>query len=127
MRLLEEKISDQSLLNLVQKYLKQNIIDGVKNWIPIAGTPQGAVLSPLLANIYLHPMDVMLTNLGLKVVRYADDFVILSKTEQEAQMALEKVKEWVNKVGLTLHPNKTHIGNALIKGQGFEFLGFLGL
>jgi len=112
MRLLEEKISDQSLLNLVQKYLKQNIIDGVKNWIPIAGTPQGAVLSPLLANIYLHPMDVMLTNLGLKVVRYADDFVILSKTEQEAQMALEKVKEWVNKVGLTLHPNKTHIGNA---------------
>jgi len=124
MRLLEEKISDQSLLNLVQKYLKQNIIDGVKNWIPIAGTPQGAVLSPLLANIYLHPMDVMLTNLGLKVVRYADDFVILSKTEQEAKMALEKVKEWVNKFGLTLHPDKTHIGNALIKGQGFEFLGY---
>jgi len=118
------KISDQSLLNLVQKYLKQNIIDGVKNWIPIAGTPQGAVLSPLLANIYLHPMDVMLTNLGFKVVRYADDFVILSKTEQEAKMALEKVKEWVNKFGLTLHPDKTHIGNALIKGQGFEFLGY---
>ena len=124
MRLLEEKISDQSLLNLVHKYLKQNIIDGVKNWIPIAGTPQGAVLSPLLANIYLHPMDVMLTNLGLKVVRYADDFVILSKTKQEAKMALEKVKEWVDKFNLTLHPDKTHIGNALIKGQGFEFLGY---
>jgi len=124
MRLLEEKISDQSLLNLVHTYLKQNIIDGVKNWIPIAGTPQGAVLSPLLANIYLHPMDVMLTDLGLKVVRYADDFVILSKTQKEAEIALEKVKEWVTKFGLTLHPDKTHIGNALIKGQGFEFLGY---
>jgi len=124
MRLLEERISDKSLLNLINKYLKQNIIDGVKNWIPIAGTPQGAVISPLLANIYLHPMDVMLTNLGLKVVRYADDFVILSKTEQEAKMALEKVREWVDEFGLTLHPNKTHIGNASIKGQGFEFLGY---
>ncbi len=124
MSLLEMRISDQPLLNLIQKYLKQNIIDGVKNWIPIAGTPQGAVLSPLLANIYLHPMDIMLTNLGLKVVRYADDFVILSKTQKEAKIALEKVKEWVNEVGLTLHPDKTHIGNASIKGQGFEFLGY---
>jgi RNA-directed DNA polymerase len=124
MRLLEEKISDQSLLNLIHKYLKQNIIDGVKNWIPIAGTPQGAVLSPLLANIYLHPMDVMLTNLGLQVVRYADDFVILSKTQEEAKMALGKVKEWIDEFGLTLHPDKTHIGNASIKGCGFEFLGY---
>ncbi len=124
MRLLEEKISDNSLLNLIHKYLKQNIIDGAKNWTPIAGTPQGAVLSPLLANIYLHPMDVMLTDLGLKVVRYADDFVILSKTQKEAELALEKVKEWVNNVGLTLHPDKTNIGNASIKGQGFEFLGY---
>ena len=124
MSLLEMRISDKPLLNLIQKYLKQNIIDGVKNWIPTAGTPQGAVLSPLLANIYLHPMDVMLTNLGLKVVRYADDFVILSKTQKEAEIALEKVKEWVNEVGLTLHPDKTHIGNASIKGQGFEFLGY---
>ena len=124
MRLLEEKISDNSLLNLIHKYLKQNIIDGAKNWTPIAGTPQGAVLSPLLANIYLHPMDVMLTDLGLKVVRYADDFVILSKTQKEAELAFEKVKEWVNNVGLTLHPDKTNIGNASIKGQGFEFLGY---
>ena len=124
MSLLEMRISDKPLLNLIQKYLKQNIIDGVKNWIPTAGTPQGAVLSPLLANIYLHPMDVMLTDLGLKVVRYADDFVILSKTQKEAKLALEKVKEWVDNVGLTLHPDKTNIGNASIKGQGFEFLGY---
>jgi len=124
MTLVEHHISDGILLNLIVKYLKQNIVDGLKKWIPEKGTPQGAVLSPLLANIYLHPLDVMLTNLGLKVVRYADDFVILSKNEQEAMMALEQVKQWVKKVNLELHPDKTHIGNALIKGQGFEFLGY---
>jgi RNA-directed DNA polymerase len=121
MSLVEHQISDGILLNLIGKYLKQNIVDGLNEWTPVAGTPQGAVLSPLLANIYLHPLDVMLTNLGLKVVRYADDFVILSKNEQEAIMALDKVKQWVRESDLQLHPDKTHIGNALIKGQGFEF------
>ena len=124
MSLVEHQISDGILLNLIGKYLKQNIVDGLNEWTPVAGTPQGAVLSPLLANIYLHPLDVMLTNLGLKVVRYADDFVILSKNEQEAIMALDKVKQWVRGSDLQLHPDKTHIGNALIKGQGFEFLGY---
>jgi RNA-directed DNA polymerase len=124
MSLVEHQISDGILLNLIGKYLKQNIVDGLNEWTPVAGTPQGAVLSPLLANIYLHPLDVMLTNLGLKVVRYADDFVILSKNEQEAIMALDKVKQWVRESDLQLHPDKTHIGNALIKGQGFEFLGY---
>ena len=124
MSLVEHQISDGILLNLIGKYLKQNIVDGLNEWTPVAGTPQGAVLSPLLANIYLHPLDVMLTNLGLKVVRYADDFVILSKNEQEAIVALDKVKQWVRESDLQLHPDKTHIGNALIKGQGFEFLGY---
>jgi len=124
MRHIEEKISDQPLLDLIHKYLKQDIIDGLKQWVPATGIPQGAVLSPLLANIYLHPLDTMLTNQGLKVVRYADDFVILSKTKQEAQKALEEVRQWVEEVELQLHPDKTHIGNALIKGQGFEFLGY---
>jgi RNA-directed DNA polymerase len=124
MSLLEMRISDQPLLDLIHKYLKQDIVDGLEKWSPVEGTPQGAVLSPLLANIYLHPLDVMLTNLGLKVVRYADDFVILSKTKQEAQMALEKVKQWVSESELVLHPDKTHLGDASIKGQGFEFLGY---
>jgi len=124
MRLLEEKISDQPLLALIHKYLKQNIIDALKQWTPTTGTPQGAVLSPLLANLYLHPLDTMLTQSGYRVVRYADDFVILSKSEDEAIRALEEVKEWVNNNDLQLHPDKTHIGNALIKGQGFEFLGY---
>jgi len=124
MRHLEERISDQPLLDLIQRYLKQDIIDNLKQWTPTNGTPQGAVLSPLLANIFLHPLDTMLMQLGYKAVRYADDFVILCKTQQEANMALEKVKEWVTNNDLQLHPDKTHIGNASIRGQGFEFLGY---
>jgi len=123
-RHLETKISDKPLLDLIHKYLKQNIIDGVKGWSPTMGTPQGAVLSPLLANIYLHPLDTMLTQSGFRVVRYADDFVILSKSQQVANEALVQVREWVKRNDLKLHPDKTHIGNCLIKGQGFEFLGY---
>jgi RNA-directed DNA polymerase len=70
MRHLEDKISDQPLLGLIHKYLKQDIVDGLKRWNPTTGTPQGAVLSPLLANIYLHPLDTMLIQSGYKVVRY---------------------------------------------------------
>lgn len=124
MSLLEMRISDSALLDLIQKYLKQHIVENLKVWSPVAGTPQGAVLSPLLANIYLHPLDVMLTNFGLKAVRYADDFVILSQSEQEAKQALKRVEQWVNEVELELHPDKTHVGNTSIQGQGFEFLGY---
>jgi RNA-directed DNA polymerase len=122
---LKMKISDQPLLDLIQKYLKQDIVDNLVLWTPTAGTPQGAVLSPLLANIYLHPLDIMLTRSGYKMVRYADDFVILCKSEKEARDALLKVKEWIAQANLTLHPDKTHIGNSLVKGEGFEFLGYM--
>jgi len=124
MKHLKMKISDQTLLDLIQKYLKQDIVDNLKQWTPIAGTPQGAVLSPLLANIYLHPLDVMLTEKGYKVVRYADDFVILCKSEKEAKKAFQFIKEWTQQANLSLHPDKTHIGNSLVKGEGFEFLGY---
>jgi RNA-directed DNA polymerase len=82
------------------------------------------VISPLLANLYLHPLDVKMSGLGYRMVRYADDFVILCQTASQAQAALEEVKAWVQENGLTLHPDKTHIGDCLVKGQGFEFLGY---
>ena len=124
MRHLEERISDQPLLTLIQRYLKQDIVDNLKEWTPSNGTPQGAVLSPLLANIYLHPLDTLLAQSGYKSVRYADDFVILSKSKDDATRALAIVKEWVGNNDLQLHPDKTHLGNAMIEGQGFEFLGY---
>lgn len=90
----------------------------------MGGTPQGAVISPLLANLYLHPLDEKMFGLGYRMVRYADDFVILCESAEQAQKALAEVKVWVEGNGLTLHPDKTYIGDCRIEGQGFEFPGY---
>ncbi len=121
---IEEHISDGRLLQLLASWLQQDIVQDMQSWTPTAGTPQGAVISPLLANLYLHPLDVKMSGLGYCMVRYADDFVILCQTASQAQAALEEVKAWVQENGLTLHPDKTHIWDCLVKGQGFEFLGY---
>jgi RNA-directed DNA polymerase len=121
---IEEHISDGRLLQLLASWLQQDIVRDVERWTPTAGTPQGAVISPLLANLYLHPLDVKMSELGYRMVRYADDFVILCQTASQAQAALEEVQAWVEENGLTLHPDKTHVGNCLESGQGFEFLGY---
>jgi len=121
---ISEKVSDGQVLKLVDQFLNQDILDGLKCWKPTSGTPQGAVASPLLANIYLHPLDMLITCSGYRMVRYADDFVILCKTQEEADNALSLVTEWTQKSGLTLHPEKTHVGNCLEKGEGFDFLGY---
>ena len=121
---IEEHISDGRLLQLLASWLHQDIVRDLERWTPTAGTPQGAVISPLLANLYLHPLDETMSKLGYKMVRYADDFVILCQSAETARQALEEVKVWVEENGLTLHPDKTHVGNCLIEGQGFEFLGY---
>ena len=120
----EEHISDGRLLELLAGWLRQDIVKGLQSWTPTAGTPQGAVISPLLANLYLHPLDERMTKLGYQMVRYADDFVILCRDAQTAHKALEEVTAWVKENGLILHPDKTHIGDCAIAGQGFEFLGY---
>ena len=71
--------------------------------------PQGAVISPLLANIYLHPLDRQMKQQGYRMVRYADDFVVLCRTTEQAQAAHEEVKSWVEQNGLTLNPDKTQV------------------
>jgi len=121
---IEERISDGRLLELLAGWLRQDIVKGLERWTPTGGTPQGAVISPLLANLYLHPLDERMAKLGYRMVRYADDFVILCQSAEQAQMALNEVNVWVNANGLTLHPDKTHVGNCLLEGQGFEFLGY---
>lgn len=121
---IEEHISDGRLLQLLASWLQQDIVRDLERWTPTAGTPQGAVISPLLANLYLHPLDVKMSELGYRMVRYADDFVILCQTASQAQAALEEVQAWVEENGLTLHPDKTHVGDCLVEGQGFEFLGY---
>jgi len=121
----KEKVSDGRVISLVERFLNQDIMEDMDRWSPTAGTPQGAVLSPLLANLYLHPFDAMMTESGYEAVRYADDFVIFCRSKTEAEAILTEVRQWTEANGLTLHPDKTHIGNCLGKSQGFEFLGYL--
>ena len=117
-------ISDGRVLSLIEDFLQQDIMKGMERWSPTTGTPQGAVISPLLANLYLHPLDCLMEAGGWKMVRYADDFVILCRTEAEAHAALAAVRDWVVANGLTLHPDKTRTGDCRHPGQGFEFLGY---
>ncbi|MDQ6963272.1 MAG: group II intron reverse transcriptase/maturase [Mariprofundaceae bacterium] len=124
MQQLEQRISDGKLLEILQLFLQQDVMDGITSWTPTMGTPQGTVLSPLLANIYLHPLDQHIKSQGMIMVRYADDFVILCRSETEACHALEEVRAWVDNHGLSLHPDKTHRVDCSQKGQGFDFLGY---
>jgi RNA-directed DNA polymerase len=119
----EEKVSDGRVIKLLQAYLEQGVMEGLASWTPTAGTPQGAVISPLLSNIYLDPLDRLLAERRVEMVRYADDFVILFRREAEAHQALSWVQNWAVRNGLSLHPEKTRIVDATIHG-GFDFLGY---
>jgi len=119
-----EKVSDGRVLELIGAYLKQGILDGLKYWTPEEGTPQGAVLSPLLANLYLDPFDHHMAGLGFEMIRYADDFVILCRNEADARRALDLAGRWMDENGLRLHPEKTRIVDALVFKGGFDFLGY---
>jgi RNA-directed DNA polymerase len=119
----EEKVSDGRVLKLLATYLEQGVMEGLASWTPETGTPQGAVISPLLSNIYLDPLDHLLAAQGIEMVRYADDFVLLCRTETEARQALSCVQAWTLSNGLSLHPEKTRIVDAT-KAGGFDFLGY---
>jgi len=119
-----ERISDGAILELIQGFLKQGVMETGKGWQPTDnGTPQGAVISPLLANIYLNPLDHLMAGQGKEMIRYADDFVILCRSREAAEAALAAIREWTKAAGLTLHPDKTRIVNAEERG-GFDFLGY---
>jgi RNA-directed DNA polymerase len=121
---IREKIADGRVLKLLEGMLQAGVMDSAKGWQPTeAGTPQGAVISPLLSNIYLDDLDWQLARRGYQMVRYADDFIVLCRTEEEAQEALELSKRWVEENGLRLHPIKTRLVDASRAG-GFDFLGY---
>jgi len=122
MSLLGEKVSDSRVLSLIKAFLKQGVMDGLREWTPEEGSPQGAVISPLLSNVYLNPLDRQMADEGFAMVRYADDFVILCQSREDAQRALARIEQWTAEAGLTLHPDKTRIVDA--KAEGFDFLGY---
>lgn len=122
--LVKTRVADGRVLALVESFLRAGVLETAKGWQPTErGTPQGGVISPLLANVYLNPLDQQMATAGWEMVRYADDFVILCRSAAEAQNALAAVRTWVSEAGLTLHPEKTRVVNAAQPG-GFDFLGY---
>jgi len=117
-----QKVSDGRVLSLIESFLKQGVLDGLREWTPEEGSPQGGCISPLLSNIYLNPLDHLMAQQGFEMVRYADDFVILCRSPEEAAQALAVVQEWTAKADLTLHPEKTKIVDAT--KEAFDFLGY---
>ena len=119
----QSNVSDRRVLALVDAFLQQPIFEGLSQWTVDEGTPQGAVISPLLANLYLDPLDHVVAAAGYEMVRYADDFVILCRTAEEAEQALALVQRWTAAAGLRLHPTKTQLVDMQQPG-GFDFLGY---
>ncbi len=116
------KVADGRVLTLIESFLTQRVMDGLEEWTPASGSPQGAVISPLLSNAYLDPLDHLMAKKGREMVRYADDMVLLCRTAEEAGAALVEVQRWTAEAGLTLHPEKTRIVDTA--REGFDFLGY---
>jgi len=119
---LRKHIADNSVIGLVEKFLQAEILDNLAHWTPTSGAPQGAIISPLLSNLYLNELDHLMVHSGYEMTRYADDLVIQCRTRAEAEAALEQIRQWTTSRGLTLHPTKTKIVH--IEEEGFEFLGY---
>lgn len=124
MKLVKERIADGRLLDLVEKFLKAGVMEGMDEWETEEGTPQGGVISPLLANIYLNPLDWSMVSQGIQLVRYADDMVAMCRDEESARKALEEIGRWMGEAKLTLHPEKTRVVDMTVGGNHFDFLGY---
>lgn len=118
---LRNELRDAGLLWLLQNWIEARIMNALAGRRPTAGTSQGGPISPLLANVYLHPLDERLTAAGLNLVRYADDLVVLCRRRQEAEAAHSLLQQALNDVRLLLNTNKTRLVHF---DEGFQFLGY---
>jgi len=113
-----EKISDGTLLDLLQRFLDQDVLEGRQQWTPVAGVPHGSVRSPGLSTLYLHPFDRPMAQAGYTSVRSCDDFVILCRPQADAEAALALVHAWMTQHGLRLHPEKPRLVEAPTDDKG---------
>ena len=127
MLMVKQRISDRRILKMIWKWLKAGVMEKGEYMESELGSPQGGVISPLLANIYLHYLDLRwelhFKHIG-KLVRYCDDFVIICRTKKEAEHALKAVKSIMQRLELELHPDKTKLVSMWDGKEGFDFLGF---
>jgi RNA-directed DNA polymerase len=122
--LIAERVSDGRVLELIASMLKRGVIEEHDFQASKQGTPQGGVISPLLANIYLHGLDQELQQAGYHLVRYADDLVILCLQDGQARDVQDHLEGWMKDMGLQLHPEKTGVVDMRKPGAWFEFLGY---
>ncbi len=120
----EDQIADGRVLALVKAFLSQGVMEDGQMREAESGTPQGGVISPLLANIYLDGLDRQMAEKSYVMVRYADDLVILCRSREQAQAAFEELCAWSQEAGLNLHPDKTRCVNMEQPGESFDFLGY---
>jgi RNA-directed DNA polymerase len=120
----KRRITDGRILDLLEMFLKAGVMEYGIITEPEAGSPQGGVISPLLANIYLNDLDHLMAKKGWQMTRYADDFVILCSNQTDAEQALTDVKTWTVQTGLVLHPVKTRIVDLGQPGNHIDFLGY---
>jgi RNA-directed DNA polymerase len=124
MSLVEARISDRRVLKLLRQWLRVGVLDNGTLTETVSGTPQGGVISPLLANIYLHAFDRAWAESGTgELVRYADDFVVLCTSQEQAEDAYGRAAALLGDLGLSLHPDKTRVVDLREGKEGFDFLG----
>jgi RNA-directed DNA polymerase len=129
MGLIQADVVDRRLLGNLQQMLRAGVVEATDDHQSVChpneeGTPQGGVISPLLANIFLNELDHQINRDDVIMIRYADDFVICCRTETKARAVLDQVRQWTSKRRLTLHPEKTTVVDMSHKGNAFEFLGW---
>jgi RNA-directed DNA polymerase len=124
MELVHKHIADGKVLGLIEAFLKQGVLEDGIVIDPVTGSPQGGIISPLLANIYLDPLDWILESQGLHSVRYADDIIVLAADAETAEKALQTIREWMEGAGLELHPEKTRMVDMREQGAHIDYLGY---